>query len=316
MGYESCENRDMRCAADVSRMAALGRFDVQFDVYGSAVQEQDGKIYYRATSDEEKLYAYMQQKRLEERYFTPIVQQSRRTKVPAGMKEQLLQETKYALLKQLKREYEGSGYFALMQPLFQIEANDEALSVLQSYQEQIDGHFNDTELQLFLGAAWMAYEAKVLSGGSYRQLLQWHNAIRQQMADDPVVADNLKRTFYGFVYQRPDGSRDCMLDAQRMTAVRQRQEKLLQGLLVGPIMQKTYLFQQFSQLGAIRQDYRQWLLQGQDAAYFQMLQAIRHCPGVIAQSAIKQATEKLTGSKAASQAVAYYSALWNLQRHA
>ena len=42
----------MRCAADVSRMAALGRFDVQFDVYGSAVQEQDGRIYYRATSDD------------------------------------------------------------------------------------------------------------------------------------------------------------------------------------------------------------------------------------------------------------------------
>ena len=66
MGYESYENRDMRCAADVGRMAELGRFDVQFDVYGSAVQEHDGKIYYRATSDEEKLYDYMQQKRLEE----------------------------------------------------------------------------------------------------------------------------------------------------------------------------------------------------------------------------------------------------------
>ena len=48
MGYESYENRDMRCAADVGRMAELGRFDVQFDVYGSAVQEHDGKIYYRA----------------------------------------------------------------------------------------------------------------------------------------------------------------------------------------------------------------------------------------------------------------------------
>ena len=316
MGYESYENRDMRCAADVGRMAELGRFDVQFDVYGSAVQEHDGKIYYRATSDEEKLYDYMQQKRLEEQYFTPIVQQSRRTKVPAGMKEQLLQETKYILLKQLKRDYEGSGYFALMQPLFQIAANEEALPVLLNYQEQIDGHFDDTELQLFLGAAWMAYEAKVLSSGSYKRLLQWHNTTRQQMADDPVVADNLERTFYGFVYQKPDGCSDCMLDAQKMTVVRQRQEKLLQGLLVGPIMQKTYWFHQFNQLGAIRQSYRQWLLQGQDEVYFRVLQEIRHCPGVITWSALRQAAEKLAGNKAASRAVAYYSALWNLQQHA
>ena len=103
MGNESYENRDMRCAADVGRMAELGRFDVQFDVYGSAVQESEGKIYYWATSKEDKLYDCIQQKRLEEKYFTPIVCQSRRTKVPAGMKEQLLQETKYALLRQLRQ---------------------------------------------------------------------------------------------------------------------------------------------------------------------------------------------------------------------
>lgn len=30
------ENRDMRCAADVGRMAALGRFDVEFEMYGCA----------------------------------------------------------------------------------------------------------------------------------------------------------------------------------------------------------------------------------------------------------------------------------------
>lgn len=316
MGDEGYENRDMRCAADVGRMAELGRFDVQLEVYGSAVQEPDGKIYYYAASDEEKLYAYMQQKRLEERYFTPIVQQARRTKVPAGMKEQLLQETKYALLQQLKRDYEGSDYFALMRPFFQLAANEEALPVLQNYQEKIDGHFDDTELQLFLGAAWIAYEAKVLSSGSYKRLLQWHNAIRQQMADDPVAMDNLERTFYGFVYQKPDGSRACMLDAQQMLVVRQRQEKILQGFLAGPVIQKTYWFQQFHQLGTIRQDYRQWLLQGQDDAYLQMLQEIRRCPGVVEQSAIQQAKEKLAGSRLASRAAAYYSALWNLQQRA
>ncbi len=311
MGNESYENRDMRCAADVGRMAELGRFDVQFDVYGSAVQESEGKIYYWATSKEDKLYDCIQQKRLEEKYFTPIVCQSRRTKVPAGMKEQLLQETKYALLRQLKRDYEDSDYFALMQPFFQMTANDEALPILESYQEHVDGHFDDTELQLFLGAAWIAYEAKVLSCSSYKQLLQWHNTVRQQMADDPVVADNLERTFYGFIYQKADGSNACVIDAQRMMVVHRRQEKLLQGLLVGPIMQKKYWFQSFQQLEEIRKNYQRWLLQGQNENYFHILWAIHCSKSIIEYAALQSIKEKLKDNKRASQAVSYYQALWN-----
>lgn len=312
MGQDTYENRDMRCAADVGRMAELGRFDVQFDVYGSAVQEQDGRIYYRATGDEEKLYGYMQQKRLTEAlYFTPITPLSKRSKVPAGMKEQLLQETKYALMKRMKQDYEVSGYFALMRPFFQIEANDGALAVLEAYQEQIDGHFDDGELQLFLGAAWMAYEAKVLTAAGYQRLRRWHDATRRQMADDPIVADNLERTFYGFVYQKADGGRACVLDAQRMTVVHQREAKLLQGCLAGPVMEKTYWFQQFDQLNAIRQSYREWLWNGQDGAYFQLLQAIKDSPGVIQRAQLQQVREKLANSAMASRAVAYYHALWN-----
>ncbi len=315
MGNASCENRDMRCAADVGRMAELGRFDVQFDVYGSAVLEQDGRIYYRATGKEEKLYDYMLQKRLEEQYFTPIVRQSRRTKVPAGMKEQLGQEMKYALLRQLKEDYEDSGYFVLMQPFFQVAANDEAMSILERYQEQIDGHFDDTELQLFLGAAWMAYEEKVLSGASYKHLLRWHNAVRQQMADDPVAADNLERTFYGFVYRRPDGGSVCVMDAQRMMVVRRRQEKLLQGLLVGPIIRKDYWFQHSQQLGEIRKSYQQWLLQGQNDDYFHMLRAIRCAKGRIEYAALQSIKAQLMDNERAIQAVSYYQALWNCREN-
>jgi len=312
VGQNTYENRDMRCAADVGRMAELGRFDVQFDVYGSAVQEQDGHIYYRATSDEEKLYQYMQQKRLTEAlYFTPITLFSKRSKVPAGMKEQLLQDTKYMLVKRMKKDYEISGYFELMHPFFQIEANDGALAALKAYQEQIDGHFDDGELQLFLGAAWIAYEAKVLTVAGYQRLRRWHDAVRRQMADDPIVADNLERTFYGFVYQKADGGRACVLDAQRMTVVHQREAKLLQGCLPGPIMQKTYWFQQFDQLNTIRQNYREWLWNGQNDEYFQLLQAIKGSPGVVERSQLQQVKEKLTGSEMASQAVAYYQALWN-----
>lgn len=37
------ENRDMDIASAVAVMAAMGRFDTEFLIYGSAVREADGK---------------------------------------------------------------------------------------------------------------------------------------------------------------------------------------------------------------------------------------------------------------------------------
>ena len=53
-------HRDAQCAADVGRMEEFGRFPTEFKVYGTASWEENGKIYYRATTDEEKLYDYIQ----------------------------------------------------------------------------------------------------------------------------------------------------------------------------------------------------------------------------------------------------------------
>ena len=131
------------------------------------------------------------------------------------------------------------------------------------------------------------------------------------MADDPVVADNLERTFYGFIYQKADGSNACVIDAQRMMVVHRRQEKLLQGLLVGPIMQKKYWFQSFQQLEEIRKNYQRWLLQGQNENYFHILWAIHCSKSIIEYAALQSIKEKLKDNKRASQAVSYYQALWN-----
>ena len=75
MTYTLFENRDVRCAADVGRMAELGRFATEIVVYGTAVQEMDGRIFYRATEHEEKLYQHIQLQRVQEEYYTPIIMQ-------------------------------------------------------------------------------------------------------------------------------------------------------------------------------------------------------------------------------------------------
>ena len=70
---ESFENRDLQCANEVAEMARLGKFDTEFLIFGSAAQETNGKIYYYATTNQEKLYDCICKARSEERYFMPMV---------------------------------------------------------------------------------------------------------------------------------------------------------------------------------------------------------------------------------------------------
>ncbi|MDO4923083.1 MAG: hypothetical protein Q4E82_03555 [Peptococcaceae bacterium] len=70
---ESFENRDLQCANEVSEMARLGKFNIEFAVYGSAVQESDGKVYYYATENNDKLYREIVKADTEERYFMPVI---------------------------------------------------------------------------------------------------------------------------------------------------------------------------------------------------------------------------------------------------
>ncbi|WP_434510651.1 hypothetical protein [Desulfitobacterium sp. AusDCA] len=199
----------------------------------------------------------------------------------------------------------------MMQPFFQTEANDNAYSLLVDYAEKIYGHFDDAELQLFNEALLIAFEAKVLTKTSYQQLKAWHDHTRHQMADDSVIEDNICRTFYGFVYEKKDGTRDCFFDAQEMTTVHHQQEMMLHGEFIGPIVQKSYWFRQFDQMSAIRRNYRKWLMDAENEIYLQQLKAIRSQQGVIDKDALCLVSKKLIDYSEAHAAIDYYDAIWN-----
>jgi hypothetical protein len=303
-------NRDARTAADVSVMAELGRFGDQFIVYGTATKMPDGKILYWVTGDEKKLYKHVDEKRLEELYCTPVVSYHKRMQMPSGMEESLLLASKYALMSEMKKAYEGVEYFTLMEPFFLTEANNNSYPVLCAYQESIDGNFDDLELQLFTGVVQMAYERKILDFAHYQELMSWHHKVRLQMSDDPIVADNLGRTLYGFVYWK-NGIPDAIFDAQEISVIRQRVEKQLQGCWVGPVVKKEYWFQQFQQFRIIRDTHREWLLRNQDDSFYNLLQKIMHLPGVIEADALHSVKNAVKHSAKAMRAVEYYDRQWN-----
>lgn len=302
--------RDVQCADNVAEMVSLGRFDKEFIAYGTAVQEQDGKIYYYATSNEKKLQKLAEDARQQERYFTPIVSLTKRSAVPSGMEEAIMQVLKHYLLGEMRHAYEDVDYFALMQPFFAKSANDNAYPLLRSYQEQLEGHFEDGALQLFLGTIKIAHAAKVLTESHYQELLHWHQDIRQQMEDDPMVIDHIERTLYGFVYYE-DQTYKVAYDAQEIFIIHQHHDKIMQGLSAGPILHKTYCFGQFKEIHDIRKQFCQWLLDDQNERYFHLLAQIKAVPGVIDKNAIAEVTARMTNSPLASAACLYYDRLWN-----
>lgn len=302
--------RDIQCRDSVEAMEKLGRFDKEFVAYGTAIQEADGRIFYYAASDEKKLQKLVQTERWRERYFTPVVSIAKRSVVPSGMEEDIVQAIKYSLLGKMRAAYETVDYFSLMQPFFAKAPNDNAYPLLSAYKAKIEGHFEDRELQLFSGAVKMAYEAKILTTRHFQEFIQWHQYMQRQMDDDPIVADNVERTLYGFVYYT-EGGYKIAYDAQELCVIHQSIDKIMNGFLVGPIMQKTYWFQQFKQMQEIREQFCHWLWEGQNESYFNLLMKMKSAPGVIDEKALHTVKACLKDSKMAYDACQYYDYLWN-----
>ena len=310
MANRAMLHRDAQCAADVGKMEEFGRFPTEFQVYGTAYQEKNGEIYYRATEHEEKLYDYMQKKKYEGLYFTPIVSYRHYTKVFSEQKEQMFYDTKYALIKQMKQQYEN-GYFTLMQPFFSEPANDASAEILEEYRYNIEGYFDNTMLQNFKGFLEVAYESKTLRLSTYQKLKTWYDDICAQMENEPVKNEVYERTFYGFAYKMPDGTKKVFVDAGKQNAINKRDVMLLKGCSTAPIIQRSYCFQELQQIQALRESYRQWVKVVQNEAYFQQLEKIKMQRGVISGELLQQVKEQLKEYPEAYRSACYYDIRWN-----
>lgn len=304
-------SRDMQASSAVAIMAQLGRFETEFIIYGSAVQEQDGKIYYYATTNQEKLYQCIKKARLEDRYFMPMIHFVRRMKVPADLEDEWLAKSKLDLIKYMKKQYET--YLPCMRSVFLIEPNDEAAGILSEFRDAIEGYFDDTLLQLFWGLLEMSYEGKILSRGQFINFKEWHDKVRHQMSDDPVSIDNITRIFYGFVYKDKDGKYQYVIDAQEMNVVEQHQKKRMQGYIVAPIIKKQFAFKQFGEMVKVRQEFINWLLQSESKDYMDLVERLENMPGVISEAVLGDIAKNFADFEYAMFSTAYYSSVLNFK---
>ncbi len=304
-------SRDINCALDVARMERMGKFPVEMDVYGCAYLE-NGQVLYRVSSNEEKLYEYIQDSVYENRYPTVMKHLMHSVVVLSGEYEQTVEETKYMLARQMQAQY--AGLFDVLQPLAEIEPNNEAFPFLRQMAESIEGNFDEEELQLLEGSIKFAYRAKILAPDGYRQLLNWIEKQRLQMMDDPVVQDKFGRTFYGFGYLNSHNELKYECDAQKVNIYEKQQAYTMEGRLVMPLYWQSYWFASRSQLNGVKKIFRSELAKNQGESYLQFLKQLKSLPGVIPAGQLNRAIQKMEqkGAAEAAAVLNYYKCLWNL----
>lgn len=155
--------------------------------------------------------------------------------------EQTVEETKYILARQMQAQY--AGLFDVLQPLAEIEPNNEAFPFLRQMAESIEGNFDEEELQLLEGSIKFAYRAKILTLDGYKQLLGWIEKQRLQMIDDPIVQDKFGRTFYGFGYLDGYNELRYECDAQKVNIYEKQQAYSMEGRLVAHLLEKSLVCQ-------------------------------------------------------------------------
>lgn len=306
------QHRDIQCADDVRLMAKMRRFDQEFTVYGTTEWRADAEVQYLATASLEKLYAYINRRKIEGSYFTPVVYYSKRTPMPSGMEKILPLAAKYTLLSQMKKSYETVDYFGSMKKIFEAAENDDSYAVLAQYRREIDGYFRERSLQTLSGLVRQAYEAKILSLDSLKQFLNWCDDAYRQIENMPMPGDKFKRTFYGFIYFEYQGDRRAQyfFDAEKTEVIRKWYQAVLKGFIACPILHKTVYFHQFNQLKDAREVFKEWLLEDQECIHT-MLTAMKRLSGAVSADAFTAAEACCQGSADAENAVHYYKNMIN-----
>lgn len=303
-------NRDYRQVSDVREMADLGRFGEELEVYGSGVMDSNGEIRYYASFHEKELWDYVLMKQQQGEFFVPVQKLSERTQIPAGMREELVRSLQYRMIRQMKADFEKTGYFEKMNPFFRMQANDNALGVLEAYWEDISGYYDTNSLQLFYGALQTAMAGKVLSENGYARLYVAYEKELRQTADDPVAEDRMKRTFYGYTNQ--EGAQTMIhCDARELHLREEWNRDMAAGKLPMPIMKKACFCADTRGLSELRSGFRNWVKECQDEKYYRIIRAIRACRGVIDKTELARVCDSFVPGSSAEVAARFWLHQWN-----
>ena len=305
--------RDLKCSWDIAEMAALGKFEEEFIVYGCCYVE-DGQVFYRMSTQEDEMYLFVEQCMERGVYPSPVQSILNRTLVPSGMQDEYLYKTKIMLAKQMQEQYPSEllKQFAI---LAEIDENNSAAELLYRIKKSLVGCFVRERLELVQGIILFAYQQKKLTRQTYQGLQQWLAYVYRQMEDDVVIKKNVQRTFYGLAYRNEAGKVKYFTNARKSEVYKRREQLLCQGIWTTPIVQKTYYFEQQPNLSQIRTEFIQQMGQWMDDDYWQVLDTINQLSTGILPVQWKKLQEQsvLERNEVVEEYFKFYQHMWQLK---
>lgn len=304
--------RDLKCSMDIAEMAALGKFEQEFIVYGCCYVEQ-GKTMYRVSTQAIDIYRFWERCLEKDIYPSPVIRLLNRVLVPSGMQESYLFQTRIRLARKIQAMYPQQFLFDFMHTAV-AQSNDSAAALFYQLQQQMIGCFDRDILQLVEGLIVYAYQQKKLKQQTYQDLQQWVNDLYRQMEDDVVMKQNFQRTFFGFAYYDARQKLHYYTNAQESDVYEKREALLCQGILPTPIVQKTYYYVQQPDLRTVKEAFVQQMERWLDEEYWQYLTEINRKPAVVSQTQYQkllQYAERENG-QGMQQYLQLYRCLWQV----
>ena len=305
--------RDLKCSMDIAEMAALGKFEEEFIVYGCCYMEY-GKKMYRVSTQVLDIYRFRE--RCLERGIQPgpVVSLLNRVLVPSGMQDSYLLQTKIQLAKKMQGMY-SQEFLQKLTELAACENHDGAADIFYELQQKMIGCFDRETIQLVEGLMIYAKKKKKLKWATYQELRRWVNYLYSQMEDDVVIKKNFQRTFFGLAYYNGQQKLCYYVNAQESDVYKKRETLMGQGILTTPIVQKTYYYTQQPDLRAVKVSFKQQVAQWMDEEYWHYIERINQTtaaiPAEMHQELLREVEQ--TGTDAEKEYFQMYCCMWQLK---
>ncbi len=307
---EKQKDHDEICADIVERISNLGGFKVEFPVYLTCYVEQ-GSCYYYVSSEKKCVYDFIDQKLKAEIYCLPPVRKSMNTIVSSGQKDELYQQFKATAAKELMKE--GASKIALELPKFAPKPTNAAQDLMESLRVCLKGIFTEEMRQLYRGLLDMAFYAKKINGVFYNRTMEWLDIEERQQEEEPITHAVHERLYSGFAYVKSDGSLGYYTNAVYESTLSRREEMMIKGTIVSPVLSKSYYFNDINTIGNVVSEFRSILQKYISSEFMMFVSEILDVPNV----SDDQLTQALAVAEKENDLLKfnclnYYKALWQV----
>lgn len=308
---ERIDDHDKVCAEYYSTLKKMGAYDDEYAFFGTVYLEEGHHRCFIST-DREKTYAFARKCREREIYPTVVNNAVRRLRVNAGEREQVGQKLKSEYAEELKNRY-PKDFLIKLQKAALCPINPKGAEIIDAVRTELEGCFDECALKLFEGAVEMAYLGKSLSAIDYSKNKQWLETERDFLAERSRPGSHFRRRLTGFAYQK-EGKIKYYSNAVEARTREKHQELLCAGSFVGPIYEKDYYFNFFSDLPKCLAEFDAHLKKRMNEGYLRLLQdlwAIKPQIDPEDLAALEEQTREW--GKDAEKTVKYYKALWHIE---